>query len=413
MALKNLIKQSTATTGTGDITLGAAVTGYNALGSGDDGKTFTFVLIDGNSREMSRGVYTHSGPTITRTLLSSTTGSLLNLSGTAVFGVTPAAEDLVATTANGFNQAALVNGTLSASVSGNALTIAVKTLAGADPSTNDPVLIAFRSATATSGTYVLREITGALSVTVPSGQAVGTSNNVPFRFWVNAIDNSGTVELAVINCVVGGSSPTQIYPLAEQSLISTTAIATAPNAAVFYSTAARSNKAYRVIGFVEYSSGLATAGTYGSAPSIAQLFGPGVKKPGDVVQTAFNSTLTPTQTTSNTFQSTSSAVTLTPTSAANLMSIRTLGGATTNGTGTGAYVQIHRGSTALGAPSIVYSNSSLTIGSSGLDVLDAPGTTSSTTYTAKLKNTDGATTVGYPRSGNVEGATMFVQELMA
>jgi hypothetical protein len=41
---------------------------------------------------------------------------------------------------------------------------------------------------------------------------------------------------------------------------------------------------------LEYLSGLATAGTYGSAPTKQQLFGPGIKKPGDVVQTVVATT---------------------------------------------------------------------------------------------------------------------------
>jgi hypothetical protein len=84
--------------------------------------------------------------------------------------------------------------------------------------------------------------------------------------------------------VVGGASPTRIAGLFESVPISTAAIAAAPSAAVYYSTTARASVAFRILGYVEYSSGLATAGVYISAPTLTQVFGPGVSKPGDIVQ---------------------------------------------------------------------------------------------------------------------------------
>lgn len=76
---------STATTGTGDITVGSAVAGYRtpAQASIPDGTTVTLVFEDGTDREESDCVYTASTTTFTRTLVFSTTGALLNLSGSA------------------------------------------------------------------------------------------------------------------------------------------------------------------------------------------------------------------------------------------------------------------------------------------------------------------------------------------
>jgi hypothetical protein len=53
----------------------------------------------------------------------------------------------------------MVNGTLVATVASNALTIAIKTLAGNDPSVGDPVFVAFRNASAAMGDYAVRAIT--------------------------------------------------------------------------------------------------------------------------------------------------------------------------------------------------------------------------------------------------------------
>jgi len=93
--LANLVRMTTATTGTGTITLGSAVTGFKAFPSSLDGKTVTYAIKDGANSEIGRGVYTHSGTTLTRSVLASTNAdAALNLSGTAEVFITPAAEDI-------------------------------------------------------------------------------------------------------------------------------------------------------------------------------------------------------------------------------------------------------------------------------------------------------------------------------
>ncbi len=88
------VKVSTATTGTGTITLGAAETGFAAVPSSLNGETVRFAIVDGSAYEISSGTYTHSGTTLTRTLGSSSTGALLDLSGSAKVFLTPATADL-------------------------------------------------------------------------------------------------------------------------------------------------------------------------------------------------------------------------------------------------------------------------------------------------------------------------------
>ena len=97
ITLGNRIKVSTSTTGTGTITLGSAETGYQTFANGgiSNGDEVRFVIEDGTAFEISKGTYTHSGTTLSRTLLESTTGALLNLSGDAKVFVTAAADDLI------------------------------------------------------------------------------------------------------------------------------------------------------------------------------------------------------------------------------------------------------------------------------------------------------------------------------
>lgn len=93
VTLVNRAKQTTATTGTGSITLGAAVDGYQTFAAAGATGTVRYTVEDGDAWEIGSGAV--SGSTLTRTLDESSTGSLLNLSGDAVVYVTAAAEDIV------------------------------------------------------------------------------------------------------------------------------------------------------------------------------------------------------------------------------------------------------------------------------------------------------------------------------
>lgn len=96
--LYNRVKVATSTAGTGSLTLGAAVTGFQTLADAGatDGETIRYVLEDGDEWEIGEGLYTASGPTLSRTVLeSSNGGAKLNLSGAATVFVTAAAEDFI------------------------------------------------------------------------------------------------------------------------------------------------------------------------------------------------------------------------------------------------------------------------------------------------------------------------------
>ena len=120
----------------------------------------------------------------------------------------------------------------------------------------------FRSTTLGSGATNARIVAAAISLVVPSTATLGTVSGVQSRLVLLAIDNAGVVELAIIN-IAGGTS------LDETALIGTTALsATATSAFVAYSTTARTNVAFRVVGFVDSTQ--ATAGTWATAPSTVQ-----------------------------------------------------------------------------------------------------------------------------------------------
>jgi hypothetical protein len=152
---------------------------------------------------------------------------------------------------------ALMNAGLSATVGSNALTIALKTQAGSNATSSDPINIGFRSSTLTSGNSELRSVTGALSTVISSGSTAGHSSGGTHYLYVYALDNAGTVELAWSSV------------LHDEGVLQTTTAEGGAGAAdsnrVLYSTTARASVPIRLLGRMKSTQ--TTAGTWAAAPT--------------------------------------------------------------------------------------------------------------------------------------------------
>lgn len=224
----------------------------------------------------------------------------------------------------------LVNGSIVPSVGASALTVAIKTLAGNDPSAADPVYVLLRSATAATGDLTVMALVAATSLVVSSGSTLGTANSTAFRLWLVGFNDAGTFRLGVINCLSGSS----IYPLGQFPIASSTAEGGAgarDSAHEFVTGTAVASKPYAVLGYLSFESGLATAGTWSAVPTRTQLFGHGVPLPGAEIQcprtdtgaVATGTTVLPSDDTIPQITEGDEYITraITPTSAANLLCV--------------------------------------------------------------------------------------------
>ena len=235
---------------------------------GDD----TFVALSGD--QTVAGVKTLSSAPIMSALTANkavVTGADKSLASSAVsgteLGYVSGVTSSIQTQFNAIGTPGFTNLSFDATVASKALTIALKGEDGNDPSGANAVKVKFRSSTLTDADPVTISTTSALSVVLPDGGTLGFIANEADRIYVWAINNAGTVELAV-------SKKADIFP--ESSLVTTVAIGTGSDSATaIYSTTQRTSLACKLIGYIEITTG-GVAGEWDNAPTKVQVMLPGV-----------------------------------------------------------------------------------------------------------------------------------------
>lgn len=387
----------------------------------DVGEPFVFAVLNNSSASIildGSGSQTIDGSaTVT---LQPGAGVLLFTNGSNWF--TAGLPGVLAGTQIGYGD--IVNATLTESNASNAVTFAIKTLAGTDPSATDPVVLAFRNATATTGNYVYRTITAALSLTLSSGSTLGATSGEAFRVWLVIFDDGGTLRLGAVNCRSG----TNIFSLGR-AIASSTAeggAGGADSAQVFYTGTAVTSKPYLIIGFATYGSGLASAGSWNVSPGTLQLFGHGIPMPGTTVQEVYTqSSDVATGTTQTPYDDTIPQITegdqymslaITLQSAANILDIEHRGQYSTSA-GSTLTVALHQDATAgaLAAVSDIVDNSRAyniaikhrmvggTVSATTMRIRAGAGTASTTTFNGLA---------GARKYGGVASSHLQIRELM-
>ena len=180
--LVNRAKMSTVTTGTGTITLGSASSGFQSFASAGvlNGETLRYVIEDGTAWEVGSGVYTSTGTTLSRVLGESSTGSLLNLSGSAVVYVTAAAADLVQPT----EAQTLTNKTLASPAITGTPTETIFAITGTTPALN-PANGSIQTWTLTANSTPTDSIAAGQAITVMIDDGSAYTVTWPSVTWVN------------------------------------------------------------------------------------------------------------------------------------------------------------------------------------------------------------------------------------
>jgi hypothetical protein len=300
--------------GTTDWTFSAAVTGYQSptAAGAVNGRLYKYRAesADLSQWEIGEGAYNSGTGVFARTtVLFNSAGSTakINFTLTPQVAIVALKEDLISVEeANSFTAAQRTHGranlgaainelqnvSFAISAASGALTIALKDANGNDPTSSTPIALSFRNAslTASPNTPTVLEVTAASSVVVPSTSTLGFTSAQAGRLWITGWNDGGTFRLGVFNA----SDSNHIYPLAEDGVASSLQVVAAGNSAGQHYTAgaAVTSKSFRILGFVDWNaSGVATAGTWTTTNlNSIVTFGPGIKKPGDLVQSAKTTT---------------------------------------------------------------------------------------------------------------------------
>jgi hypothetical protein len=321
----------------------------------------------------------------------------------------------LANSALGFGFA--VNAQLHTAVGSNQLTISLCTTNSGsntcnNASSSNPVLLPFRDGTGSNGDPVIVSLQASLSFTIGSGDTMGCVNGQMCRLWVFALDNSGTVQLCAWNAL--NSSTPSVADISEGiSQTSASGTGGGNNAQTLYCNGSAVTGTLVRLGYVEISE--STAGTWASNATFVQSFGPGIARPGEVLQHIAVQSTAASDMNSGTlglFNITPALTqTISPHSAADPVFVHSSGTVTNSG-GSGPAMSLSF-ARKIGAGSYAAVGLQVNVVNGGLvsmpELLDLPGSTSTLTYTFFGSCTSGD--LHYPTGGGTSGIVLDLQEI--
>ena len=192
--LFNRAKMTTATTGTGTVTLGSAASGFQTFAAAgvSNGDVVQYVIEEGANFEIGTGTYSTTGTSLTRTVTeSSNSDNAISLSGDATVSITAVADDYNRLQNGGSTKVEATS--TGASITGNLAitgTIPAGKLTGALPAIDGSALTGIEGVP--SGVIVMWS--GAVSA-IPTGWVIcdGTNStpDLTDRFVIHADADSG------------------------------------------------------------------------------------------------------------------------------------------------------------------------------------------------------------------------------
>jgi hypothetical protein len=366
LVVKDRVQVTTATTGTGTLTLGSAVTGFQDFSVIGDGNTTYYTITSNGAWEVGIGTYTASGTTLSRdtVLESSNSGSKITLSGVSnVFVTYPAEKSVDIETAQTLTNKTLTSPTLTAPVLG----------------------------TPASGTVT--NLTGTASININGTVGATTPNTGAFTTLsaTGVITSQAGSASAPAITTTGDANTGMFFPAAD-----TIAFAEGGTEAMRLDASGNIR--------------LSAAGT-----SILNSSGRKIlNQTGSVLQVVYGSTSTQVTTSSSSFVDSGLSATITPSStSSSILVIFNVAGIFFTATAN-SYVNmlLARNGTNINSWGYVigYSSSAIIRGtSSGAQMLDSPATTSAVTYKTQAAVIGGGT-VNFQRDGAVN-STMILMEI--
>jgi hypothetical protein len=234
--LVNRAKMTTATTGTGTITLGSAVDGYQTFAAAGvaDADVVSYVIEDGTAWEIGSGTYTASGTTLSRSVSeSSNADAAINLTGNAVVFVSALAADVQSNVDinGGTIDGTVIGGTSAAAITGTTIT------ATGDVTIADKIVHAGDTNTAirfpAAGTVTV-ETAGSERFRIDSAGNVGIGTSSPgAKLDVSAGIGSGATGVAALNTLtVQNSGAAGITILTSNNVFGSIAFGDPENGAI-------------------------------------------------------------------------------------------------------------------------------------------------------------------------------------